>query len=172
MLPLVVPGKITFWGAPENVWISIYLLIKFDQMIVLEALASSPGLFPFNINSLCTVCYKKQSYMDFKKILFLCKPVEIFECLYWVECLHLTSFIHFFAICFCGNVCIFKNQSKKLYFRMWRAGIWNSRLGSPTVSQDTPWEFSGSFQGEENLAGGKLCRKQAWPWLLSLIFHC
>lgn len=48
--------------------LSQYLLIEFDQMNFLEALASSPGLFHFTINSLCTVCYKTQSYEHFLKI--------------------------------------------------------------------------------------------------------
>lgn len=81
----------------------------------------------------------------------------------WMFTTHFMLYI--FTICFCGDVCVFKNQLENLYlrFRMWKAGIWKSRLGSPTGSQRLPESFVGASKREEDFAGGE-SKLESWVW--------
>lgn len=59
IIPSAVPGWTTFWRVGGNVQVSMSL----DHMSLSEASSSSPGLSPFDAESLCIVCDTSQSYM-------------------------------------------------------------------------------------------------------------
>lgn len=69
-------------------------------MTFLEALASSPGLLPFNINSLCTVCYTRSKVTCiFKKYCFyanLQRYLNVYIELNVYNSLHLYIFYNMF----------------------------------------------------------------------------
>lgn len=60
--------------------------LEVNQMKFLEALSSSSGLFSSDGNSLFTVTKALLQALISKLLLFLCKPVEILQCLQLSSC--------------------------------------------------------------------------------------